>query len=255
MDLQTAKLRSRARRAITHCTRCPLHSTCKSPVPFTGPTPTRVMVIGEAPGAEEDNLGRPFVGRAGQLLRRELSLHLIDPDEFLITNSVACRPPGNRTPANDELAACRPNLLAQMEIAQPRFVVLAGATALSTVRPDLKVSEVHGRPFVGMHLTQPLPNPYERLPVFFPIYHPAAALRAESVLNQFKADIASLAEILKSKRYLEAWPTSCVKCAVPEAIMSRWDLLTFCERHLPKTPGKVAYPPGAKPRQLEGFVA
>lgn len=242
VDAQTAKLRARTRKQVVNCMRCPLHKTCSSPVPFSGPTPARIAVVGEAPGADEDEQRRPFVGRSGQLIRGLFRDVGLDADEMFIANSVSCRPPGNRTPTTVELTACRVNLSAQLEVAQPTFVVLLGATALSTVRPDLKVSAVHGRPFVDVHATQPLPPAYGRLPVWFPTFHPSAGLRDQGMRRMLEEDIAFFALLVKGGSWLEWWPRTCTKCGVEPAFKNAFDFLPFCVEHMPEQPPSLKIP-------------
>ena len=105
MDRETAKLRVRTRLQIHECRRCELRNGCLKPVPFSGPSPARLAIIGEAPGAEEDRQNRPFIGASGNLVRGMLSDHRIDPNDAMILNSVSCRPPGNRSPKVGERAA------------------------------------------------------------------------------------------------------------------------------------------------------
>lgn len=250
VDRDTAFQRRRVRDQILNCHRCPLRVTCTKPTPFTGPTPAELVVIGEAPGMEEDRDGRPFVGASGRFIRGLLSDYRIDPGAAFTMNSVSCRPPGNRSPKISELEACRGNYDAQLRVAEARFVLLLGATALSTVRPDLKVTQIHGRPFVpAIRGKQALPNPYERLPVYLPTYHPAAALRDVDVKARLRADIALFAEVLKTPDYLGLWPTSCVRCG-GEGAKQPLDLLAYCHTHMPTTRNpKLPAPPGTKPMQ------
>lgn len=128
------------------------------------------MFIGEGPGAEEDRLGRPFVGAAGKLLDQMLAAMGFGRDRNVyIANVVKCRPPGNRAPSEDERAACRPHLDAQMRIINPAIVVLLGATAVQTLAdPEAKVTKIRGQWIVR--------NGTWMMPTF----HPAALLRNPS---------------------------------------------------------------------------
>lgn len=253
MDAATAKLRSRTRAQIHECRRCELRSGCKLPVPFTGSTPARLAIIGEAPGAEEDQNNTPFIGASGRLIRSLLSSNRIDPSDALIMNSVCCRPPGNRSPKVSELAACRGNFDAQLALADPDFVLVLGATALSTIRPDLKVTQVHGHPFVpAIRGKVGLPNPYTRRPVHFPTFHPAAGLRDVDVKRKLAADIKALAAILSTPDHMGLWPATCVKCG-GEGWKQPVDLLTFCDKHMPARGAKIPAAPGTREQQ-EVFV-
>ncbi|MBL9087119.1 MAG: uracil-DNA glycosylase [Planctomycetia bacterium] len=115
------------------CRRCRLCETRQSVVFGEGPRRPRLMVIGEAPGAEEDASGRPFIGAAGQLLTRMLLAIGLAREDVYIANVVKCRPPGNRDPGPDEVAACRPYLDEQIRLLDPELLLLLGAPALKTV--------------------------------------------------------------------------------------------------------------------------
>ncbi len=116
------------------CRRCPLAHGRQQVVVSRGNPQARLMLIGEAPGAEEDRLGQPFVGRSGQLLDQLLAEAGLDSNQdAYICNGVKCRPPGNRKPTAQELAACRPFLEQQIALVQPQVLVLVGATALQAV--------------------------------------------------------------------------------------------------------------------------
>ena len=114
---------------IEACRACPLREGCSRTVPGEGDRSARLMFIGEGPGADEDRLGRPFVGRAGQLLTRMIEAIGKTREEVYICNVVKCRPPQNRTPTDEEAAACRPFLQRQIEGVRPRLIVLLGSTA------------------------------------------------------------------------------------------------------------------------------
>ena len=139
---------------------------------------TKVMFVGEAPGAKEDELGRPFVGRSGVFLTELLQGIGLSRDEVFITSVLKSRPPKNRTPTSAEVKACMPYLRRQFEIINPQIIVLLGRVAVSTIIGPWKLSEAHGRFYEGngrMH---------------FITYHPAAALRfpktKEKMLEDFK---------------------------------------------------------------------
>ena len=120
-------------KGIEGCRRCPLFRHRTRTVPGEGSGDSGIVVIGEAPGKEEDASGRPFVGRAGRILRSAMADAGLDPGRAFITNAVKCRPPGNRRPTRQELEACRPWLEAQLRILRPRIVVVLGNTALDSV--------------------------------------------------------------------------------------------------------------------------
>ncbi|WPD19315.1 uracil-DNA glycosylase [Thermaerobacter composti] len=154
-------------RVVKGCTACRLRAGCRGVVFGDGNPAARVMLIGEGPGADEDRLGRPFVGRAGQLLDRILAACGFDRRRHVyIANVVKCRPPGNRTPTPDERAACLPNLRAQMRLVNPAIVVLLGSTALQAlIDPAARITRCRGQ---WIH----------RDGIWYmPTYHPAALLR------------------------------------------------------------------------------
>ncbi|HIQ63713.1 MAG: uracil-DNA glycosylase [Christensenellales bacterium] len=155
--------------AIAQCHACRLRAGCTRVVPGEGNPRARLLLIGEGPGREEDRLGRPFVGEAGQLLDRMLASIGLTRADVYIANAVKCRPPRNRTPEPDEIAACLPFLRAQTALIRPQIIVLLGATALRAVLgPQMRITRDRGR-WV------------ERKGVWMmPMFHPAALLRDES---------------------------------------------------------------------------
>ena len=151
------------------CRRCGLCETRTHVVFGEGPQDAEVMFIGEGPGEQEDLSGRPFVGRGGKLLDDMLELIDLSREKVFIGNMVKCRPPRNRTPEPDEIAACLPFLRAQTALIRPQIIVLLGATALRAVLgPQMRITRDRGR-WV------------ERKGVWMmPMFHPAALLRDES---------------------------------------------------------------------------
>ena len=150
---------------IRTCKLCPLHKTRTNAVPGEGPVTARVMFVGEAPGAKEDETGRPFVGRSGELLTTMIQDIGLSRDEVFITSILKSRPPKNRTPKQDEIKACRPFLEKQIELINPKIVVLLGGVAISSLIGPWKLSEAHGKVYETDGRT------------YFMTYHPAAALR------------------------------------------------------------------------------
>jgi len=116
---------------INDCRGCPLHATRRNPVPGEGPDRPEVMFVGEGPGETEDQFGRPFIGNAGQLLSRVIEKMGYSREQVYITNVVKCRPPNNREPLPDEVAACKPYLMRQIEILAPKVIVCLGRVAVS----------------------------------------------------------------------------------------------------------------------------
>jgi uracil-DNA glycosylase len=152
--------------ALQGCTRCKLCQSRNTIVFGSGNPRAELIVIGEGPGAEEDAQGLPFVGRAGQLLTNMLKAVDISRDEVFITNAVKCRPPGNRNPESDELAACAPVLSAQFAALQPKVVLSLGAVATQAL---LGTKEAIGKLRGRVH-------PYGSA-VLIPTFHPAFLLR------------------------------------------------------------------------------
>lgn len=172
-------------KAVQGCRKCRLYRTATQAVPGEGSAGARVVFVGEAPGFNEDQQGRPFVGRAGQLLEELLSeIGLKRPDVW-IGNVIKHRPPENRDPMLDELRSCRSYVFDQIKAINPRIVVTLGRFAMEVFLPQAKISAVHGHPFRVSGR------------VIFPLYHPAAALRSESVLRELRSDFRRLPAVVK----------------------------------------------------------
>ena len=147
---------------------CPLKRTATNTVFMDGNPEAPVMIVGEAPGAEEDRLGRPFVGRSGQLLDRMLAAIGLDRTKVQVTNVIYWRPPGNRKPTAAEIAACLPFVLRHIALARPRVLVLAGGTACGALLGQEGITRLRGR---WVDLTVPgLDNPVPTLPMFHPSF-------------------------------------------------------------------------------------
>jgi DNA polymerase len=174
-------------KAVESCTRCPLFKTATRGVPGEGDPNARLVCVGEAPGANEDETGRPFVGQAGQLLTKILAAVDLTREEVFITNVVKHRPPGNRNPAPNEIEACSPYLVRQLELIKPKVIVAFGTfaaqTLLNTKTPIGKLrGEVHR---------------YHGIPLVV-TYHPAALLRNPSWKRPTWEDVKLARRILDS---------------------------------------------------------
>lgn len=169
---------------VAVCTKCELHYSRRKAVPGEGPANAEIMFIGEAPGFHENVQGRPFVGAAGQFLEELLSRNGLSREQVFITNVVKCRPPGNRDPRPEEVAACAGYLDRQIAAIRPKVIVTLGRYSMAKFLPHAKVSEVHGRPVRVRGLT------------IVPMYHPAAALHQPSLKPVVERDFARLPEIL-----------------------------------------------------------
>jgi uracil-DNA glycosylase family 4 len=165
---------------------CPLKRTATKTVFIAGNPAAPVMFIGEAPGADEDRIGRPFVGRAGQLLDRMLAAIGLDRTTVQITNVIYWRPPGNRKPTTAEIAACLPFVLRHIALANPKVLVLCGGTAASALPVSDGITRLRGRWF---ELSVPgLDKPVPTLPMF----HPAFLLRTPERKREAWRDLLAL---------------------------------------------------------------
>lgn len=179
---------------VAVCRLCPLHLTRTKAVPGEGHPDTEVMFVGEGPGYNEDQEGRPFVGQAGKLLNELLGKIGWKRDEVFITNVVKCRPPSNRDPEPHEIAACAPYLRRQLEVLDPAIVVTLGRYSLQTFMPGARISGTHGtaRP---AHAESGAPNA-----TAYAMYHPAAALRQQALKETMLTDMCGLPEVLLEAR-------------------------------------------------------
>ncbi len=179
---------------VRACTRCRLAQTRTKAVPGEGHPDTEVVFVGEGPGQHEDQQGRPFVGRAGDLLVKLLSTLGWRRQEVFITNIVKCRPPGNRDPEPEEIAACLPYLQRQLEVLDPAVVVTLGRFSMAHFRPGERITQIHGTAVVAPAGTG------ARDALAYALYHPAAALRSTEVERQSYDDIAGLPRVLRDAR-------------------------------------------------------
>ncbi|HEX2160378.1 MAG TPA: uracil-DNA glycosylase [Thermoleophilaceae bacterium] len=178
-------------REVRSCERCPLHATRTQTVFGAGNANADLMFVGEAPGAQEDLQGIPFVGRAGKLLDELLAENGLARDDVFIANVLKSRPPGNRDPQPEEISACQPYLFRQVELIEPTVICTLGnfSTKLLT-GSNVGISRVHGVPQIhqlGRRTVQ-----------IFPIYHPAAGLRTPSVKELLREDFRKLPGLLAS---------------------------------------------------------
>jgi len=170
---------------VSVCRQCTLAGTRKLAVPGEGPATAQVMLIGEGPGFHENEQGRPFVGAAGKFLDELLAAAGLLRKQVFIANVVKCRPPGNRDPKEEELAACADFLERQIAAIKPRIIVTLGRFSMARYMPLAKISQVHGKPIWDD----------ERLIV--PMYHPAAALHQPPLKATLISDFRRLPEWVK----------------------------------------------------------
>jgi uracil-DNA glycosylase family 4 len=179
---------------VRGCTRCPLHTTRTNAVPGEGHPDTEVAFVGEGPGFNEDRQGRPFVGRAGDQLVDWLAAIGWRREEVFITNVVKCRPPDNRDPQPDEIAACEPFLRRQLEALDPALIVTLGRHSMARFLPGARISEAHGT-------VRPAdPATGARDATVYALYHPAAALRSPEVKRVSFDDVAGVPAALEASR-------------------------------------------------------
>ncbi|MFL5751588.1 MAG: uracil-DNA glycosylase family protein [Chloroflexota bacterium] len=179
---------------VRACRNCRLHENRTSAVPGEGSPDTEVVFVGEAPGFHEDRMGRPFVGRAGELLTKYLGTLRWSRDDVFITNVVKCRPPDNRDPEPDEVAACAPFLRRQLEVLDPALIVTLGRHSLGRFMPGERISQAHGT------VRAVDPGSGAGRAMAFALYHPAAALRSTEVDRQSYADVARIPTALVESR-------------------------------------------------------
>ncbi len=172
-------------REVSNCTDCPLHQNRSRAVPGEGPENAEIMLIGEAPGFNEDKQGRPFVGAAGQFLEKLLASANLSREDVYITNTVKCRPLNNRDPLPVEMATCRKYLDRQIAAIAPKVIVTLGRHSLTSFLPKETITKARGRPRSVNGMT------------LFPMYHPAAALHQQSLREVIEADIKKLPTLLK----------------------------------------------------------
>lgn len=179
---------------VRSCTRCPLGRQRTNAVPGEGRPETEVVFVGEGPGYNEDQAGRPFVGAAGGLLNELLAAIGWRRDDVFITNIVKCRPPGNRDPEPTEVAACAPYLRRQLEVLDPALVVTLGRHSLQTFMPGERIGAAHGT------LRPVDPQTGARNAIAYALYHPAAALRQTSLRQTMLMDMAGVPDALLQSR-------------------------------------------------------
>jgi DNA polymerase len=184
MMTEAAEVLAEISKQVSACEKCKLHFSRKRSVPGEGPANADILFIGEGPGFFENEQGRPFVGQAGKFLDELLAKAGYERSTVFITNVVKCRPPENRDPEPDELAACSVYLDKQIEIINPRVIVTLGRISMGKFLPAARISSVHGQPF----------KVNDRLVV--PMFHPAAALHQPSLKETVLADFAALPRLI-----------------------------------------------------------
>jgi uracil-DNA glycosylase len=180
MAIQSPNLLDDVAARVRGCFSCALSKTRTQAVPGEGDPNAQVMFIGEAPGFNEDQQGRPFVGQAGKLLDDLLAQAGLSRSTVFIANVLKCRPPNNRDPLPDEIEACSSHLQAQIEAIDPKVIVTLGRYSLQRFLPGAAISRVHGQRFMKDDRT------------VVPMYHPAAALHQGSLRAVIEEDFRKL---------------------------------------------------------------
>ena len=166
------------------CPKCELCRSRTHAVPGEGNPKARVMLIGEGPGFYEDREGRPFIGNSGKFLSSLLAKAGLEREDVFITNVVKCRPPGNRDPLPDEIAACAPYLDGQIAVIDPDVIVTLGRFSMARWFAGERISKIHGQ------------AKRDGRRVIVPMYHPAAALHQSSLRGAIEEDFERLPKIL-----------------------------------------------------------
>ena len=207
---------------VAVCTLCPLHEQRTRAVPGEGHPDTEVVFVGEGPGYNEDKQARPFVGAAGGVLNELLNAIGWQREEVFITNVVKCRPPGNRDPEPNEIAACAPYLKRQLQVLDPALVVTLGRYSLGTFMPGARISNTHGT-------IRPIdPDTGAANASVYAMYHPAAALRQGSLKETMLIDMAGVPDALIESRErraaLKSAPEPTPVTSAPEPPIDEIDL-------------------------------
>jgi uracil-DNA glycosylase family 4 len=173
---------------VAVCKRCELYKTATHPVPGEGPENAEILFIGEGPGWNEDQMGRPFVGASGKFLDQMFASIGLKRGEIYIANVVKHRPPNNRDPLPNEISACSYYLDRQIAIIKPKIIVTLGRHSMARYFPNSTISKIHGT--------------YEKRDgvVYFAMYHPAAALHQQNLRYEIEQDMLKLPAILKELR-------------------------------------------------------
>ena len=192
--MQSAAVRREALKAVYEqaraCERCPQLAATRTTVVFgAGNADADLMFVGEAPGANEDRQGLPFVGSAGKLLEKLLGEIGLERVQVFIANCLKCRPPGNRDPHPNEIEACQEYLWRQIDLIEPRVLCTLGNFSTKLLRGDpTGITRLHGR--AEVRIIGP------RAVRLYPLYHPAAALYTPSMLDTLRADFARIPDLL-----------------------------------------------------------
>jgi uracil-DNA glycosylase family 4 len=196
---------------ILECTKCELHKSRTNAVPGEGPYDARIMFVGEGPGQNEDEQGRPFVGAAGKFLTELLESIGLKRSNVFITNIVKCRPPNNRAPRKPEIEACNPYLQSQIKLVNPRIVCALGTPAITTLMGDeYSASRFHGKPLTKGGV------------ILLPMYHPAATLYDASLKETLFHDFQILKKLLEKEEALHPDAPKSVESSEKKQTLEKW---------------------------------
>ncbi|HSV86253.1 MAG TPA: uracil-DNA glycosylase [Levilinea sp.] len=219
---------------VSTCQRCTLHHTRKRSVPGEGRANAQVMLIGEGPGFHENEQGRPFVGQAGKFLDELLQMAGLKREEVFIANVVKCRPPGNRDPEPDELAACGEYLQQQIDTINPRVIVTLGRFSMARFFPNARISYLHGQSkWIGGRLVVAM-------------YHPAAALHNPALKTAILTDFSRLPRIMEQAAKADQANLASMAPQQPEPVpavaeaRSLFDLPAIASNETDSTPASSA---------------
>ena len=176
---------------VVGCSLCKLSRSRKNAVPGDGQTSAKIIFIGEAPGKNEDEKGRAFIGVAGRILDEALQKAGIERSQVFITNIVKCRPPGNRIPEDDERAACRPYLDRQISLIAPRIICILGAFAYSSILGGKSITQNRGKIIT------------RKGQKYFITIHPAATIYNKNLRHVLENDLSSLSQEIKKMQNLD----------------------------------------------------
>jgi len=224
--------RADVRLSILNCQSCELWAGCRAPVPFRGPDNTAIVVLGEAPGEQEDHQGKPFVGPSGVLAQRWLDQAGVGAENVAWLNVVSCFP--HRTPSDREVSACRTNLVNQLSFLRPAYGLILGGVAAKVWHSALRIGEVRGRWFLAKFDSEDGVRGFWGLAT----YHPSAILRNGTLAPIAERDTQEFA------RVVEGWETpilnsQCVKCGSFDFYGKYLDDIAYCSKHYLQATGKA----------------
>jgi uracil-DNA glycosylase len=186
--MQSEEILAQIASEVSVCVKCELHKSRKNAVPGVGPANAEIMLIGEGPGFNENEQGLPFVGQAGKFLSELLAQAGLKREDVWIGNVVKCRPPDNRDPLPDELAACDKYLERQITALNPSIIITLGRFSMGKFMPGAKISAVHGQ-------MRKVGNRF-----VIAMFHPAAALHQPQLKSTILADFAKVPQLLEVAR-------------------------------------------------------